>query len=134
MKEREYFYILYTVLYLEFRKLRGRIMAPLPSTIYNELTKIQRELYQAGGPPSVGILDIYDVFMDNGYGLKKCHKWLLNWAYCRRAKFERDKDGGYRVQFGTFGSDIDCMLGGTLWLPLDTVKLKVNGKLCEVKI
>lgn len=100
-------------------------MAKLPSTIYGKLEKLQRTRFDEGYAPSLAMGDIYAVFTDCGYKISTANKWLLNWAVSKRAKFEIDKEGNYRVRFGFFeGSTNDMLCGGRVWLNVKEVALK----------
>lgn len=96
-------------------------MAKLPSTIYKEIMKKQRELYKSGATDgSISLLDAYAVFFDCGYKQSTANKWLLNWAICRCLMFEK-KDGDYRLKLGDFTDrkPSDCL--NNVWLPVKEV-------------
>ena len=113
-------------------------MAKLPSTIYAMLEKKEREQYRIGGPAGLQIEDIYDVFEECGYKRSTANKWLLNWAISGVAMFDyRNKDSNtYVIRFGDFRSTNlqERTMNGKLWLPLNTVKVRIGGKLTEVEV
>jgi len=96
-------------------------MARLPSTIYKEIMKKQRELYKSGATDgSITLMDAYAVFFDCGYKQSTANKWLLNWAICRCLRFEKDGDY-YRLRLGDF-TDLkpsECL--NNVWLPVKEV-------------
>lgn len=96
-------------------------MAKLPSTIYKEIVRKQRELYNSGATDgSIALLTAYEIFFDAGYKQSTANKWLLNWAICRCCKFE--KDGKYyRLRLGDFTDKTpeECLNG--VWLPVKDV-------------
>jgi len=106
----------------------GEYLAKLPSTIYTKIQDLQRELYASGlTNGSVALGDVYEIFEDCGYKRSTANKWLLNWAICCRLKFEKDKDGYYRIRTGIFeGSPSDMLCGGEVWLPTKEVKFKTS--------
>lgn len=100
-------------------------MAKLPSTIYQKIQDLQRELYMTGMTNgSVALGDVYEIFEECGYKRSTANKWLLNWAVCMRLKFE-ESDKGLRIRTGVFeGKPSDMLLGGKVWLPTKEVKFK----------
>ena len=96
-------------------------MAKLPSTIYKEILRKQRELYKSGATDgSIALLTAYEVFFNAGYKQSTANKWLINWAVCRCCKFE--KDGKYyRLRLGDFTDKTpeECING--IWLPVKEV-------------
>ena len=113
-------------------------MAMLPSTIYKKLQDEQRKQYMDGGPAWVSLEKAVMIFNDCGYGTKKAYKWLLNWAISGVAMFDyRNKDSNtYVIRFGDFRSTNlqERTMNGKLWLPLNTVKVRIGGKLTEVEV
>ena len=105
-------------------------MAKLPSTIYTNLQRLQKEQFrngQSNGTLSLGM--VYSEFMDAGYRQSTANKWLLNWAVSLRLKFEYDQASkNYRVRFGDWRfEDLgpkDMLDGGKVWLPCKEVWIK----------
>ena len=96
-------------------------MARLPSTIYKEILRKQRELYKSGATDgSIALLTAYEVFFNAGYKQSTANKWLLNWAICRCCRFEKN-GGNYRIRLGDFTDKTpeECING--VWLPVKEV-------------
>lgn len=106
-------------------------MAKLPSTIYNEILRRQKELYKTGERNgSVSIDDAYTIFAAAGYKQSTANKWMLNWAVSRVLCFEKEKDGYYCIRLGQFldKSPTECLDNGKVWLPVKEVKIQVRDK------
>lgn len=96
-------------------------MAKLPSTIYKEIMKKQRELYKSGATDgSIALLTAYEVFFDCGYKQSTANKWILNWAVCRCLMIEK-KNGNYRLRLGDFTDKTPEECIGGAWLPVKEV-------------
>ena len=96
-------------------------MAKLPSTIYKEILRKQRELYKSGATDgSIALLTVYEIFFNAGYKQSTANKWLLNWAVCRCCCFEKSGNN-FRVTLGDYTDKTpeECLNG--IWLPVKEV-------------
>ena len=103
-------------------------MAKLPSTIYEQIQKRQKELWKDGTRNgSISIEEAQAIFAAAGYKTSTANKWLLNWAVSRVLCFEKEKDG-YCIRLGQFYhlSPSECLDNGKVWLPVKEVKIKIR--------
>ena len=104
-------------------------MARLPSTIYNDILKRQKELYKDGTRNgTISIEEAQTIFAAAGYKTTTANKWMLNWAVSRVLRFEKQQDGYYCIRLGQFfdSSPSDCLDNGKVWLPVKEVKVKIR--------
>ena len=104
-------------------------MAKLPSTIYNEILRRQKELYKSGARNgTVSLEDAYTIFAAAGYKQSTANKWMLNWAVSRVLCFEKEKDAYYCIRLGQFldKTSSECLDNGKVWLPVKEVKIKIK--------
>ena len=105
-------------------------MAKLPSTIYSEILKRQKELFKNGTRNgSISIEEAQAIFAAAGYKTTTANKWLLNWAVARVLCFEKDiREGCYCIRLGQFQDKtvFECTGNGKVWLPVKEVRIKIR--------
>ena len=103
-------------------------MAKLPSTIYNEILKRQKELFKDGTRNgSISIEEAQSIFAAAGYKTSTANKWLLNWAVSRVLRFEKEKEY-YCIRLGdfTYMTPSECLDNGRVWLPVKECRVKIR--------
>ena len=107
-------------------------MAKLPSTIYNEILKRQKELYKDGTRNgTISLEEAQAIFGLAGYKVSTANKWLLNWAVSRVLFFEKDiATGTYCIRLGQYfdKTPAECLDNGKVWLPVKEVKIQIKDK------
>ena len=107
-------------------------MAKLPSTIYEQILKRQKELYKEGTRNgTISLEEAQSIFAAAGYKVSTANKWLLNWAVSRVLFFEKDISTGlYCIRLGQFfdKTPSECLDNGRVWLPVKEVKIQIRDK------
>ena len=107
-------------------------MAKLPSTIYAQILKKQKELFKDGTRNgTISLEEAQAIFAAAGYKVSTANKWLLNWAVSRILCFEKDiATGLYCIRLGQFfeKTPSECLDNGKVWLPVKEVKIQIRDK------